>query len=42
MWQMEDVQGNALFEETYQCHSAASLPSGTLRSAVEYGNKSRL
>lgn len=37
---MEDVQGGALFEETYQCLAASSLPPGTLRDTVEYGNKS--
>lgn len=42
IWQMEDIQGGSLFEETYQCASASSLPSGQLRDTVEYGNKSSL
>lgn len=40
-WQMEDIQSGSLFTRTYQTAAASTLPTATLRTAVEYGNKSR-
>lgn len=39
-WPMEDIHSGPLFTETYQIVAASALPSTSLRTSVEHGNKS--
>jgi hypothetical protein len=38
---MDGVVSTRVFNETYQCSSASTITNPTLRSSVEFGNKSK-